>query len=123
VRASDELANPAPYALSHATESRPVLVDNHAPRIEGLTRDGTRVRGRAVDSASTISRLETAIDGREWTPLFPDDDLLDTRDERFGVDLAGLDPGEHVVAVRAYDAAGNAVSAEIVVRIGSPAGP
>jgi hypothetical protein len=123
VRASDELSNPAAYALSHAAESGPVLVDNHAPRIEGLAQDGARVRGRAVDDASTIARLEVAVDGREWTPLFPDDDLLDTRDERFTVDLAGLDPGEHVVAVRAYDAAGNPVSAEVVVRVGGAVRP
>lgn len=114
VEASDELANPAPNVLRTTRASEPLLVDNHPPRIEGIAfRDG-RVSGRAVDALGPIARLEVAIDGGDWLPAYSEDGLLDTRDERFAIPIEGLAPGSHVIAVRAYDAAGNSVSAEVV---------
>jgi hypothetical protein len=41
------------------------------------------------------------------------DHLLDTAVERFEVELEELAPGPHVVAVRATDASGNSVTAEV----------
>ncbi len=118
VRATDEPANPAPYALEHTAESGPVLVDNHAPRLEPLTPSGTTLRGRAIDDASAIARLELSVDGGEWHLFFPDDDLLDTQAESFTLDLTALalSPGTHVLAVRALDGGGNAASVDAVVR-------
>jgi outer membrane protein assembly factor BamB len=125
VRATDELANPAPYVLTDSAESGPVLVDNHAPRLEGLTASGSTLRGRALDDTSAIARLEASVDGGEWRMFFPDDDLLDTQAEAFSYDLAplALAPGAHVVAVRAVDGGGNAATADAVVRIAGPANP
>lgn len=123
VRATDELSNPTPYALEHTAESGPVLVDNHAPRLEALTQSGHTLRGRAVDDASTIAKLELSVDGGEWRTFFPDDDLLDTRSEAFGIDLdaLALPAGTHIVVVRATDSGGNPVSADATVRTSAPA--
>jgi hypothetical protein len=58
-----------------------------------------------------------AFDGRlEWRPLGAADGIFDTADETVDADLTPLLPagaGPHVVAVRAYDAAGNFVVREI----------
>lgn len=113
VEASDELANPLPMTLRNRRASEPLLIDNHPPRLENMRAEGARVVGRAVDGLGPIAKLEVAIDGRPFRPIFPADDLLDTRDERFDLDLSGLDPGEHIVAVRAYDAGGNSATAEV----------
>ncbi|MEM1415723.1 MAG: hypothetical protein AAGH15_12525, partial [Myxococcota bacterium] len=115
VEASDELANPASLALRSTRESEPILVDNHAPAVEGLALRGREVRGRAVDSLGPIRRLEQAIDGGPFRPLQPDDGLLDEAREELKVDLSGLSAGPHLVAVRATDAGGNAATAELEV--------
>ncbi|MFW6050609.1 MAG: hypothetical protein ACODAU_05515 [Myxococcota bacterium] len=116
VHASDELANPDPLALESRAASEPFRVDNHAPRIEGLRARGRTVTGRAVDSLGPIARLEYAVDGRRFHPFFPTDHLLDTREEAFALELPDeLEAGSHIVAVRATDAGGNAVTEEITV--------
>ena len=112
VEASDELANPEPLALRSSRGSEPLLVDNHPPELAELRAQGARVTGRASDTLGPIARLELAIDGGEWRLFFPADDLLDTADERFELDLGAEAPGSHILAVRATDAAGNTTTAE-----------
>jgi hypothetical protein len=62
-----------------------------------------------------VSRLEMAVDGGEWRVVFPEDDLLDTREESFAIDVSSLATGSHIVAVRAIDAGGNQASREITI--------
>ena len=123
VQATDELSNPAPYVLNHTAESGPVLVDNHAPRIDGLAQSGNSVRGRAIDDASPIAKLEMSVDGGEWRMFFPDDDLLDTQAEAFAIDLGtlGVPAGAHLLVVRATDSGGNSVSTDVSVRVAAAA--
>ncbi|HJL04855.1 MAG TPA: hypothetical protein RMH85_32370 [Polyangiaceae bacterium LLY-WYZ-15_(1-7)] len=116
VEASDELANPAPLALRTTAVSEPIRIDNHPPRLEGLAARGNTVSGRAIDGLGPIARLEMAVDGGDWLPILPEDQLLDQAEERFAVPVEDLEPGSHIVAIRATDAAGNAVSGEVVLR-------
>jgi hypothetical protein len=116
VEASDELANPARYALSSNAVSEPFLVDNHPPRIEGLRATGRNVQGTARDEAGPVAKLEYAVDGGDWHPFFPVDDLLDSAEERFNLELEGLEPGSHIIAVRVTDAAGNTGVSEVTSR-------
>jgi outer membrane protein assembly factor BamB len=116
VEASDELDNPETLTLRHSADSEPIRIDNHAPRIEDLRTAGARVTGRAVDALGPIARLERAVDGGEWVAIFPVDDLFDTAEERFEIDLSSLPAGPHIVSVRATDASGNVVSAETQLR-------
>jgi hypothetical protein len=115
IEASDEGANAPDQALRHAHESSAVLVDNTPPTITVLTLAGRRLKARVVDGLGPVSRVEIAIDGKlEWRPIAPIDGLFDAADESFDVDAAALiAPGSHIVAVRAFDAAGNAVVREI----------
>ncbi|MBX3214128.1 MAG: hypothetical protein KF850_18990 [Labilithrix sp.] len=118
VEASDEPANPPDQVLTHALESDTVVVDNTPPRIDALTLAGRRLRARVVDGTSPIARVEIAIDGKpEWRPLAPADGVFDTTDESVDSDVSAVvPPGSHIVVVRAFDAAGNAVSRDIEAR-------
>jgi outer membrane protein assembly factor BamB len=120
VEATDELSNPDAYVLRSRASSEPILVDNTPPEVVDLSASGVRLSGRARDGMGPISRIEIAIDGGEFRPIFPEDDLLDTREEPFSIDattlsglLRPLEPGSHIAAVRAFDAAGNHGQAEV----------
>ncbi|MGE0790117.1 MAG: hypothetical protein AB7S26_30870 [Sandaracinaceae bacterium] len=115
VLATDEMDNPRALALDDARDSEPIRIDNHAPEVQQLRFSAPRLAGRAVDGLGPIARLEYAVDGLDWTPFFPEDDLFDTATETFAVDLSALASGSHVVAVRATDASGNTATAEVQI--------
>jgi hypothetical protein len=118
VEASDEMANPLGDVTHNALVSAPVLVDNTPPVFKSAAVQGRRLRAEVVDGVGPIVRVEVAIDGRsEWRPLAAADGILDSADESVDSDITPLlsTPGPHLVAVRAYDAAGNAVVREIEV--------
>jgi hypothetical protein len=118
VEASDESSNPPDQVLKHSLESETVLVDNTPPRIDTLEITGRRVRAHVVDGTSAIARVEMAVDGKlEWRPLAPADGIFDTADERVDSDVSTLvPPGSHVIVVRAFDVAGNAVTRDVETR-------
>ena len=95
-----------------------MLVDNTPPRIDTLEITGRRLRARVVDGTSPIARVEMAVDGKlEWRPLAAADGIFDTADERVDSDVSTLvPPGSHVVVVRAFDVAGNAVTRDVETR-------
>jgi outer membrane protein assembly factor BamB len=118
VEASDEQANTPDQTQKHALDSEPVLVDNTPPRIDGLSITGRRLKGRIIDGTSPIARVEVAVDGKiEWRPVTATDGIFDTLDEAIDADVSALvPPGSHIVMVRAYDAAGNAVTRDVEAR-------
>jgi hypothetical protein len=117
VEASDDISNPVSSATHHALEAPPVLVDNTPPVFKTIGIQGRRLRAEVVDGLGPIARVEVAVDGRlEWMPLAAADGIFDTATEAVDADIAPLlptGPGPHIVAVRAYDAAGNFVVREI----------
>ena len=119
VDASDELANPPGDVTRFALDSPPVLVDNTPPVIRTLAVRALRLKAEVVDGLGPIVRAEVAIDGRlDWRPLAPADGIFDTADETIDADVSTLlptAPKGHVVALRAYDAAGNFVVRNIEV--------
>jgi len=116
VEASDEEANPNGLQLRASDVSEPIRVDNHPPRINELSVRKGRVRGRVVDSLGPIARIQMAVDAGPWRDVFPADSLLDTADERFEAQLDSPPQGSRIVAVRAFDAAGNQANREITVK-------
>lgn len=118
VEASDELANPPDRAHRHSLESGTVLVDNTPPLFRTLALNGRRLTGEVADGLGPIARIEVSIAGsEEWRPLFPSDGILDEAVEHFDVDLSSIvPPGSHLLAVRAYDSAGNVVSRDVEAR-------
>jgi hypothetical protein len=115
VEASDEGANPPDRVKRHSLVSPVVLVDNTPPVFRSLTLQGRRLEGEVADGLGPIARVEIALGGSDdFRPLAPADGIFDEPVEALGADLSALVPaGPHLVAVRAYDAAGNAVTRNV----------
>jgi hypothetical protein len=118
VEATDELVNPPDRAFRHTLESSVVLVDNTPPVFRNLAAQGRRVRGDAVDGVGPIARIDVAIDGKtEWRPFLPADGIFDEPVEAFDLDVSSfVGPGNHLVAVRVFDQAGNFVVRDVEVK-------
>lgn len=118
--ATDAPSNPASQAREGELISAPVLVDNTPPQVKpGVPRvSGGNVEFDVLveDTASAIRRAECSIDAGPWMPLQVEDGVADSARERFRGVLSGLTPGEHLLVIRAFDAAGNAGLAKIVLR-------
>ncbi len=112
VTVSDRLSNPAPDARDHEIVSAAILMDRTPPVLTtgAAARSGTAWDGRVEvrDTASPLKACEYSIDGGAWTPLSPADGVIDSLTESFAVHVENLPAGEHLIAVRAYDAANNA---------------
>lgn len=116
VEATDEASNAEGDALNDRRESEPLLVDHSAPSVTVRVENG-RIVGDARDGASAITRIELAIDTMEWRPARARDGVFDEREESFEARIpTGLSQGEHTVAVRAYDEAGNMGSGTATLR-------
>ncbi len=118
VEGSDELANPPDRVQKHSLTSGPVLVDNTPPVFKSLEMRGRRLVGEVVDGTGPIARIEVSLAGSdEWRPLFPKDGVFDQADEAFDADVSTVvPPGSNLLAVRAYDTAGNMVSRNVEAR-------
>jgi sugar lactone lactonase YvrE len=120
VAVTDALSNPAATAREAELISAPFLVDNTPPLVRParVERSGAKatVRFEVEDAASMLRRAEYSLDAGPWTPVYPDDGILDSRTETFTVVLENLKPGEHLITFRSADAAGNAGLGKALVR-------
>lgn len=123
--ASDEEANPPQSARSAELISAPFWIDNTPPDVRVLKQEArpaaVLVQFRAEDATSPLRGAEMATDGQDWAEIDSDDGIVDSRQETFTVRLDKLGPGEHIVALRAMDTAGNTGLGKAVIRI--PAAP
>lgn len=119
VQASDSPANPPGLAREAELVSAPILIDNTPPVVTAgaARRSGAfiEIMVEAVDASSQIRKAEYSVDAGPWTPLAPEDGVADSPRERFPLRLQ-LPEGEHLIVVRAYDAANNAGLAKVVVQ-------
>jgi hypothetical protein len=123
VVASDAPSNaPADTQMAERISDR-FIIDNTPPVIEhlevahlllGTSGKNALVRFTARDATSSIDRAQFSIDGGDWILIAPVGNLSDAREERyeFTPPASSLTPGEHTVAVRAYDHFGNVGSAK-----------
>jgi len=123
--ASDEDSNPPELARKSELLSAPFWVDNTPPQVrvlrQSVTVGAAEIQFEAEDGTSPLRGAETSIDGKEWKTVLSDDGIVDSRKETFTIRLSKLEPGEHVVLVRAYDTAGNLGVGKAVLRIAGPA--
>jgi hypothetical protein len=115
IEATDEMANPPDKVTSHSLESSTITVDTTAPVFKALAITGRQLSGQVVDGIGPIARIEVSIAGSdEWRPLAPKDGVFDEPDEPFDSAISTIVPaGSHILAVRAYDTAGNVVMRDI----------
>lgn len=117
VEVSDEASNPLAFIKRSEAVSAPLLVDNHGPEIVNLRVQGKELSGIAKDALGPIQTLELSLNGAPYVPIASVDGLLDTREERFAVDLSSLAPGTHIASVRASDAAHNATASSLEFQV------
>jgi hypothetical protein len=66
----------------------------------------------AHDTSTAIERAQYSLDGGEWILLAPDEAISDALVEHYNIGLPSQPPGEHTIAVRAYDRFENVGSAK-----------
>jgi outer membrane protein assembly factor BamB len=125
VVANDSPANPPAVTLSTTRDSERFVIDNTPPVIEHLeanmagTRKGSRsalVKFTARDATSSIDRAQYSLDGGDWILVAPVGNISDALEEHYEFAIPdGLAPGEHTIAVRAYDHFENVGSAKTTV--------
>ena len=125
--ATDAPSNPPDVARKTERESERFEVDNTPPVIEGLKvgpsgkmSGGYPASFTARDASTAIERAQYSLDGGEWILLAPDEPVSDALVEHYNMGLPSLPPGEHIIAVRAYDRFENVGSAKITFTV--PAG-
>ncbi len=120
VIASDREVNPAPSAREAILDSAPVMIDNTPPTLTiGAARyanGAAHLEWEASDAASGLRHCEYSLDAGDWIPLEAADGAIDSLREKFALDLKDLKPGEHLVAIRASDAANNTGVAKVVLK-------
>ncbi len=120
VVASDRPSNSAGQAREAELIGPPVLIDNTPPMVKAGAprRTGTalEIEVDAEDSASALRRCEFSVDAGAWQPIEAVDGVTDSPREQFHIHIGNLAAGEHLIVIRAYDAAGNAGLAKVVVR-------
>ncbi|MGD1210171.1 MAG: hypothetical protein ABR973_02285 [Candidatus Acidiferrales bacterium] len=119
--ASDSPSNPADQALSAERTSDRWLVANTPPRIENLRAGSgvlnTRASFEAISSSGAIARAEYSVDAGDWQIVFPTGVLSDAPNESYALQLPGLPPGQHVLAVRVIDHARNVTAAKVTFTV------
>jgi hypothetical protein len=105
--ASDALDNPMGQALSGERLSEPVDIDNTPPAVRIVSNGPPRVVFDVNDATGKIKRADFSLNGAPWIPMFPDDGIADSGQERYSVDVPALAAGEHTVSLRVFDGSGN----------------
>jgi hypothetical protein len=111
ITASDAPSNPHAAALKTERESERFEVDNTPPVIEelrvnapsGKMSGGPPASFTARDASSAIEHAQYSVDGGEWLLAAPSTGISDLPVEHYDFNLPALSPGEHTLAVRAYD--------------------
>ena len=122
VTANDERSNTSETALTGSRISEPIVIDNTGPSLAGS--DITEKKGvvtlklKVSDELSAVDMVEYTIDSNtDWIGTLPDDLVYDTLNESFTIVTKKLEAGEHVIALKLTDAAGNVTYKSFTVEI------
>ncbi len=130
ITASDAPSNPPEGVKSTTRDSERFVIDNTPPVIERLEASVATFRAAAStpspsalvkftarDATSSIDRAQYSVDGGDWILVAPVGNISDALEEHYELSIAGLGPGEHTIAVRAYDHYDNVGSAKTTVDV------
>ncbi len=134
--ASDAPSNPPALTLKTERESERFEIDNTPPVIEPVkavpyidysgksySSRGASISFAVRDDTSSIERAQYSLDGGDWILVAPVGGISDALEEHYEFSItAGLSPGEHTIAVRAYDRFENVGSAKTTFTV-PPAKP
>jgi len=120
VVASDREANPPATARDAQLVSAPVMIDNTPPAVTiGVVRHSgatAHIEFEAADAASPLRRCEYSLDAASWVPVAAADGVIDSLREKFVLEITGLAPGEHLLAIRAADSANNTGTSKVILK-------
>ncbi|MFQ5905281.1 MAG: hypothetical protein ACE5JA_01785 [bacterium] len=122
VKASDSPSNPDDFALSDVRESDPFVMDNAPPEVFRMGADVKpgrkyRVTFQVEDETTPVASCEYSVDAKPWRPVFPIDQIFDTKEESFVLQTPGLSAGQHIVVVRVTDTAGNISTKRLIINV------
>ena len=90
--ASDRPSNSPDDALTRDRESLSFIVDHDSPAVTVMPQKS----GAAImlkDELTRLVKADYSLDGGRWVPIFPDDGLFDTVQEKITLVAAGLEGG------------------------------
>lgn len=122
ITATDRLNNPPTHALEVEKVTERFEVDNTAPRISialNQKQDNDTVLLTVIvqDDFSRLQNAAYSVDAGDWIPIFPDDQVADSRDEKYSINLSDLVPGDHVLAFKATDTFSNVGAGKILFSV------
>ena len=108
VTAGDKKSNTPQTALTGSRVSNPFVIDNTPPKITAekinIVNDTVTLTLTLQDEFTAIGNLSYTLDSNEdWISTLPDDLVYDTTAEDFTLQIADLETGEHVIAVKISD--------------------
>lgn len=119
--ASDAPSNPPNQALKTELVSAPFWVDNAAPEVNVLSKtllgSSAVIRFAAVSHGAPLRNAEVSVGENHWHEIISDDGIVDSERDSFTVRLSSLQPGEHVISLRAVDTAGNVGIGKAVIHV------
>jgi len=127
--ASDSPSNPPNATLKTERESERFEIDNTPPVIQKLEggaagMNADRSMGvaydfqfTAMDATSGIEKAQYSVDGGDWILLAPAQGISDSKTESYSFAVRGLAPGEHMIAVRAYDRFDNVGAGKTTINV------
>jgi WD40 repeat protein len=121
--ASDLPSNPPSQALTNARISERFEIQNTPPRVENLRADtsgaAAKISFDAVSSGLAITKAQYSVDAGDWLIVFPTGGLSDGPKESYQLELPGLAPGPHTVAVQISDRFDNSTAAQVTLTVAS----
>jgi WD40 repeat protein len=126
--ATDAPSNPPATALTIERISERFEVDNTPPVIDHLQAEfratdksasSIAVKFTARDAGSSVERAQYSLDGGDWILVPPAGNISDAPEEHYDFMISDPSPGEHTIAVRAYDRFENVGSAKTTVTVTS----
>ena len=127
--ASDSPSNPPNATLKTERESERFEIDNTPPVIQKLEGSAAGMNAdrsmgvaynfqfTAMDATSGIEKAQYSVDGGDWILLAPAQGISDSKTESYTFTVRGLTPGEHTIAVRAYDRFDNVGAGKTTINV------
>ncbi|MBS3819078.1 WD40 repeat domain-containing protein [bacterium] len=111
LEASDSPSNPAGTELKEEKVSRAFKIDNSLPQVVEFQavreKNQLEVNFTAVDSMSYIKEVKYLIRPHGWRPVFPEDGICDSKQERFRFTLSLSSETHNLITVKVKDSQGN----------------
>jgi hypothetical protein len=119
--ATDSPSNPPDRTLTTERQSDRFEIANTPPRIENLRAEDTTGTVRfsfvGISSAGPVQQAQYSLDAGDWKILLPVGQLSDAPKETFHFEIAGVAPGEHIVAVQVTDGFKNTTASKLTFNV------